>query len=64
MCSVMNCRHNLFGPHVAYCQGVPAVCGTHQLLICAEDVESLGKAVNALKKGKEVLADVCPEMGT
>lgn len=37
--------------------------GTRQLLICAEDVESLGKAVTALKKDKEVLSDVCPEMG-
>ena len=36
------------------------VCGTHQLLIGAEDVESIGKAVTALKKDKEVLSDVCP----
>jgi len=59
----MNCRHNLIGPHVAYCREVPAVCGTHQLLICAEDVESLGKAVTALMKDKEMLSDDCPEMG-
>lgn len=39
------------------------MCGTHQLLICAEDVESLGKAVTALMKDKEMLSDDCPEMG-
>jgi hypothetical protein len=37
--------------------------GTHQLLVCANDVNLLGDNIDTAKKNTETLTDACKEVG-